>query len=131
MKIVMTLLGFFFLALGAIGAVLPILPTTPFILLSAACFLRGSTHFRVWFEATRLYQRHAKELVENHAMTKKNKLLILIPVTILLAVLFVFIDNLIVRCVLIAAVVLKWYYFLFKIKTILPSDRKATHVLIE
>jgi uncharacterized membrane protein YbaN (DUF454 family) len=37
------ILGTFFLAVGAVGAVVPVLPTTPFVLLAAACYLRSST----------------------------------------------------------------------------------------
>lgn len=49
-RILFNALGFFFLALGAAGVVLPILPTTPFVLLAAGCFLRGSPRFALWIE---------------------------------------------------------------------------------
>jgi len=47
-KTCLTLIGVLSLALGIIGIVLPLLPTTPFLLLSAACFAKSSDKFYQW-----------------------------------------------------------------------------------
>lgn len=61
------------LALGLIGIVLPLLPTTPFILLAAACFARGSTHVHDWLLNQRLAGPIIREWQTHRAMPRRAK----------------------------------------------------------
>ena len=49
------------LALGALGVPLPVLPTTPFLLLAAACFLRGSPRMHAWMMTNRFFGTYLAE----------------------------------------------------------------------
>jgi uncharacterized membrane protein YbaN (DUF454 family) len=55
LRIVWIVLGWMALLAGLIGIFLPVLPTTPFILLSAACFARGSARFYFWLYEHRVF----------------------------------------------------------------------------
>ncbi len=66
--------GFLALGLGAVGAVLPVMPTTPFILLAAYCFARSSTRWHAWLTTNRLFGRYVAQAVQGHALSWRVKL---------------------------------------------------------
>jgi iron complex transport system permease protein len=110
-------LGFLTFAIGTIGIFLPVLPTTPLYLVALFCFARGSSRFHGWFVSTKLYKRHLESFVKSRAMTMKKKLVICVPVSVMMGLAFYFLPNWHGRVAIAAALCLKWYYFLFKIKT--------------
>ena len=68
-------LGCVFVALGIAGALLPVLPTTPFMLLAAACFARASTRFYNWLLNTRAFGPLILEWREHRCIPYRTKLL--------------------------------------------------------
>lgn len=114
---VLVALGFLFTALGAVGVVLPILPTTPFLLLAAACFANGSQRFHRWFCSTSLYKKHLEGFIQHRSMPLKTKLAICIPVSAMLIVIAVVTPVLPMRICLGVLIAVKWWFFLFWIKT--------------
>lgn len=117
-KYVLIGLGFLSLGLGIVGIVLPILPTTPFLLLASYCFAKGSNKFHAWFIATKIYKNHLEGFVKTRAMTLKNKLSILGTAFTMLMITFILNNNLYVRSLIIVLCVIMVYYFKFKIRTI-------------
>ena len=78
--------GFVSFGLAMIGVVIPILPTTPFVLLAAFCFARSSDRLNAWFKSTKVYQKVLEGYMKKREMTVKVKLSIIIPVTLLLGI---------------------------------------------
>lgn len=64
--------GFFSLGLGAIGAVLPLLPTTPFLLVAAFCFARSSERFHEMIMSNRWSGPYLRNYHERRPMTKSQ-----------------------------------------------------------
>jgi uncharacterized membrane protein YbaN (DUF454 family) len=118
-------LGLIAFGIGTVGIFLPLLPTTPLYLLAAACFARGSQRFHSWFLATRLYRNHLADFVKNRSMTMRTKLAICLPVTAMLAAGFYFSPIWPARAVIVLVALAKWYYFLARIKTLPPAQRRT------
>lgn len=66
--------GTFFLGLGVLGIVLPILPTTPFLLLSAACYSRGSDRFYKRLISNRWFGNYIRNYREGRGIPLRVKM---------------------------------------------------------
>lgn len=117
-SLVYILLGFLFVGLGIVGIILPLLPTTPLFLLAAFFFVKGSDRFDRWFKGTKLYKKYLEDFVRDRSMSKKQKWTILLTADAMIAIPFFILDSLMVKIILILVVAYKYYYFMYKIKTI-------------
>ncbi len=118
MKTIYVILGFIFLGLGAIGVVLPVLPTTPFLLVAAFFFGKGSDRFNRWFLSTKLYKNHLESFVTNRSMPLKTKISILAFSSSMLLIAFYMANNIYLRITIGIVILYKYYYFFFRIKTV-------------
>ena len=121
-NVIFIVFGFICAGIGAVGVALPILPTAPFLLLASVCFAKGSQKFHDWFKRTKLYKKHLESFEKSRSMTMKTKLCILLPVSALMLFAFFMMNNIPGRVTLGILIVLKYWYFIFKIKTI-PENK--------
>ncbi len=117
-KVIWIIIGLLSMGVGMIGVILPVLPTTPFLLLSSFCFAKGSDRFHKWFIGTKLYKKHLDSFVKNKSMTLKTKLTILLPASAMLILAFLAMSNIYGRCFIVFLILFKYIYFFTRIKTI-------------
>ena len=117
-KILLIAAGCLGVALGAVGAVLPLLPAFPFLLLAAVCFAKSSEMLNSWFINTKLYKNNLESYVKGQGMTRKTKIKIMITVTILMTIGFIMMKSITVgRIILCCVWLFHIFYFSFGVKT--------------
>ncbi|MBQ8230625.1 MAG: YbaN family protein [Lachnospiraceae bacterium] len=122
-KILYVILGCIGLGIGAVGAVLPLLPAFPFLLLAAFCFAKSSEKLHNWFINTKLYKDNLESYVEGKGMTWKTKIRIMVTVTILMSVGFIMMNQVTVGRIVLACVwVFHIIYFALGVKTIRAEE---------
>ena len=90
------------LAFGIIGIFLPLLPTTPFLLLAAYCFMRSSNRLYNWLIRHKVFGRYIDQYVTYHAVERKTKRLALIFLWGTMTFSLFFLPNIYIRLLLLA-----------------------------
>ena len=116
-KIGLIALGTLSLIVGIIGIFLPVLPTTPLLLLTSYCYITSSERLSEKFMSTKIYDKYVRNFHEQGGMTLKGKLMLTIPVSLLLLFMFIIIESPIMRTVIVVMWVTKVIFFT-KMKTI-------------
>lgn len=87
-KIIYLSVGWLSLALGTIGIVLPLLPTTPFVLLSAYCFSKSSVRFHHWLLNHKLFGPLVRDWEAGGVIRLKAKVLATVSIVLMLSLSF-------------------------------------------
>ena len=124
-KIFWIILGCIGVGLGAVGAVVPMLPAFPFLMLAAFSFARSSEKLHTWFIGTKLYKDNLEDYVAGRGMTVKTKVRIMVTVTALMSIGFIMmgLKGIVTGCIVLGCVWLfHIIYFLWGVKTIPAAE---------
>lgn len=124
-KLLWIVLGCIGVGIGAVGAVVPMLPAFPFLLLAAFSFARSSEKLHTWFVNTKLYKDNLEDYVAGRGMTVKTKVRIMITVTLLMSVGFIMmgLKGIVTGCIVLGCVwMFHIIYFIWGVKTIPAAE---------
>jgi uncharacterized membrane protein YbaN (DUF454 family) len=89
------------LGIGVVGIFVPVLPTTPFLLLAAACYMRGSRRLYDALLHNRFFGKYIRNYLEGRGMSVKAKIWTLLPLWVVMVCTVVWgTDNPWVRAIL-------------------------------
>ena len=128
-RLIWLIIGLISLVFVGIGAVVPMLPYFPFLMLSTFCFAKSSERLHKWIINTKLYKKNLDSFVKGKGMTKAAKIRIMTTVTIVMAFGFVimFLKEIYIPCYILAGVwVMHILIFILGIKTYVPKKENKS-----
>ncbi len=108
--------------LGVLGIILPLLPTTPFLLLAAFLFSRSSKKFHKWLLGNKVLGRYLYNYSERKGITMRDKVISLSTLWIGITISFIKVDIIYARVFLII-VLLSVTSHLIRIKTLKDTKK--------
>jgi uncharacterized membrane protein YbaN (DUF454 family) len=117
MRYLWVTLGGISLVLGILGIFLPLLPTTPFFLLTVFFFSKGSEKFHSWFISTKMYKNYIENYHPDKPVSLRKKIEIVCSVLIVVSISFYLIESTSIRVILALVFIGHLIYFGFFMKT--------------
>ena len=115
-KLMWVSLGSLFVALGAIGVIVPGLPTTPFLILAAACYIRSSQRLYDWLISNKRFGPYLKDYREGKGIPRKAKRVAVVMIVVFVSFSVVFgIEDLTLKIVVGLLGLIGLLYVLFKV----------------
>ncbi|EHJ07559.1 YbaN family protein [Staphylococcus simiae] len=124
MRIILLIIGIIFTGLGIAGAVLPLLPTTPFLLVAVFCFARSSERFYNWLVRQKIYKEYVENFYLHRGYTLPQKFKILLSLYIVIGFSILVVPIWPIRIGLMILVVIQTIVLFTFVKT-LPQTNKT------
>lgn len=112
-------------ALGAVGMFLPVLPTTPFLLLAAVCYARSSPRLYRWLLTNRWFGEYIRNYHEGRGMMRSHKTAVLLLLWLTIGSSAVFAIQLWWVRLLLAVIAVGVTFHILKIPTFRPEGAPA------
>lgn len=130
-RIALIILGTLSLIIGIIGAFLPVLPTTPFVLLAAICYVRSSQRMYRWVMNSRFAGKHVQSVLAGHGIPLSVKIASVAISFCMIGYVSLFVtENFLLRLLLGLLFVVQ-VYFMVRIRTLRRSEYARNHTEIK
>lgn len=111
-RVLLIILGWVSVVLATLGVVLPLLPTTPFLLLAAWCFARSSPRFHYWLLYRSWFGSYLRHWQEHRALPPgaKGKAVLVILITFAISLYFVPLwwIRVLLLCIMLGLLIMMW-----------------------
>ncbi|HYD60747.1 MAG TPA: YbaN family protein [Noviherbaspirillum sp.] len=124
MKILLNVIGSIAVVLAILGIFLPLLPTTPFLLLASACYLRGSERMHRWLRNHRLFGEYLRNFEDNRALPLRAKVVTLVMLWTSMAYSIFIVKALLLR-IMLAAIATGVTIMILRMKTLETSRAES------
>lgn len=127
-KICLVIAGMFFVVLGSLGIFLPLLPTTPFLVLAAMCFARSSERFYHWLLNNKWFGDYIKNYREGRGISLKQKVIAISSLILTIGYSCIFVLDHIVGKIILLLILAGLSIYILRLPVLRVPDAPASKV---